>query len=76
MKIKLNNHELIINNGIISPTDAFGDEVFGLTRGTNGTGAEARRLLAELLTGASSWRQSNGQFAIGPNLRYRGEVEE
>lgn len=55
----------------IRPADLDGDREFGLLSGTNGTGAETRRAVAELAHDARGyrWQTHRGHRASGLDLR-------
>jgi hypothetical protein len=56
-----------VPSGTIRPESAEGDEYYGLTRGTNGTAAIARRACVEAVVGAGllTWVRACGSPATG-----------
>lgn len=64
------NYRTIVRGSTIRPMTPDGDDYFGLTTGTNGTAAIARRALVK--TDGLTWVKSNGKPAVGIYLAGSG----
>lgn len=65
-------HEVKVIDRTVRPVTPEGDRFYGLESGTNGTGAEMRRLN---VPAGLEWRRHDGKPATGLYLRPTGNSE-